>query len=217
MCQVSLIGVISCSPCVFVGMILHWNWREHCGLCADRLATASLAAALGENLAGRWFDRPIFFLVQTWNTKELESCVTFWWTNIVIENNMVTLAHLMYLWRMVLFFIAMFVYQSVNGTFLSRGDLSNWSRSKMSQMTIILQWTTKLIGDLSFSYNPFVLCVYVWELDMYIVLMHAFTALWFFHWQQRPQDESEIAKNLGPTKWENYRNNLLRSDLLVKM
>ena len=100
-----------------------------------------------------------FFLVQTWNTKELESCVTFWWTNIVIENNMVTLAHLMYLWRMVLFFIAMFVYQSVNGTFLSRGDLSNWSRSKMSQMTIILQWTTKLIGDLSFSYNPFVLCV----------------------------------------------------------
>ena len=27
---------------------------------------------------------------------------------------------------------------------------------------------------------------------------------------QRPQDESEIAKNLGPTKWENYRNNLLR-------
>ena len=159
MCQVSLIGVISCSPCVFVGMILHWNWREHCGLCADRLATASLAAALGENLAGRWFDRPIFFLVQTWNTKELESCVTFWWTNIVIENNMVTLAHLMYLWRMVLFCIGMFVYQSVNGTFLSRGDLSNWSRSKMLQMTIILQWTTKLIGDLSFSYNPFVLCV----------------------------------------------------------
>ena len=214
MCQVSLIGVISCSPCVFVGMILHWNWREHCGLCADRLATAFLAAALGENLAGRWFDRPIFFLVQTWNTKELESCVTFWWTNIVIENNMVTLDVPV---KDGTFFIAMFVYQSVNGTFLSRGDLSNWSRSKMSQMTIILQWTTKLIGDLSFSYNPFVLCVYVWELDMYIVLMHAFTALWFFHWQQRPQDESEIAKNLGPTKWENYRNNLLRSDLLVKM
>ena len=56
-------------------------------LCRYRLATASLAAALGENLAGRWFDRPFFFLVQTWNTKELESCVTFWWTNIVIEKS----------------------------------------------------------------------------------------------------------------------------------
>ena len=178
MCQVSLIGVISCSPCVFVGMILHWNWREHCGLCADRLATASLAAALGENLAGRWFDRPIFFLVQTWNTKELESCVTFWWTNIVIENNMVTLDVPV---KDGTFFIAMFVYQSVNGTFLSRGDLSNWSRSKMSQVTIILQWTTKLIGDLLFSYNPFVLwvCVclgtwYVYSLD---ACLHGFVIL----------------------------------------
>ena len=79
------------------------------------------------------------------------------------------------------FFIAMFVYQSVNGTFLSRGDLSNWSRSKMSQMTIILQWTTKLIGDLSFSYNPFVLCVcvclgawYVYSLD---ACLHGFVIL----------------------------------------
>ena len=97
----------------------------------------------------------------------------FFWSKLGIPRNLnrvlpsgeltlwlkITWSHLMYLWRMVLFFIGMFVYQSVNGTFLSRGDLSNWSRSKMSQMTIILQWTTKLIGDLSFSYNPFVLCV----------------------------------------------------------
>ena len=215
MCQVSLIGVISCSPCVFVGMILHWNWREHCGLCADRLATASLAAALGENLAGRWFDRPIFFLVQTWNTKELESCVTFWWTNIVIENNMVTLD-----------------VPVKDGTFFHsyvclpkcKWDFpQSWWSFELIQIKDVTDDYNLAVnnqvdrGSLIFLQSICFVCVYVWELDMYIVLMHAFTALWFFHWQQRPQDESEIAKNLGPTKWENYRNNLLRSDLLVKM
>lgn len=40
----------------------------------------------------------------------------------MIENNMVTLDVPV---KDGTFFIAMFVYQSVNGTFLSRGDLSN--------------------------------------------------------------------------------------------